>query len=70
MEAHIGAGRLRAGSVVLVRLRDDAFAISKTMAHSVGHHTISGEVSDHGAVFAPAALPSGDLALLFCGERL
>ena len=70
MESHVGADRSGHRVVMPVRLGHYAFAISETMAHSMGHRAILGEVSDYGAIFAPATLSPGDLALLLRGERL
>ena len=70
VETHIGADWLREGSVVLVCLRDDAFAISKTMAHSMGHGAVFGKMSNYGAVLAPTASPPRDLGLLLHCEGL
>ena len=70
MEPHVGADRLRHGAVVFMCLGYDTFAISKTMAHVMGHRAVLGEVSDYGAVLTPTASSSYDLALLFRGEGL
>ena len=70
VETHIGADWLREGSVVLVHLRDDAFAISKTMAHSMGHGAVFGKMPNYGAVLAPTASLPRDLGLLLHCEGL
>ena len=70
VEAHVGADWFCEGLVVFVRLWNDAFAISEAMAHSMGHGTIFGEVSDYGAVLTPAAPLPCDLGLLLHREGL
>ena len=64
METHIGADRLRQGAVMFVCLRDDTFAISKPMAHSMGYGAVFGKMPDYGAVLAPTASLPRDLGLL------
>ena len=70
VEAHIGADWLCEGLVVLVRLRDDTFAIFKTMAHSMGHGAVLGKMPNYGAVLAPTASLPRDLGLLLHCEGL
>ena len=70
METHIGADRLCHGAVVFMRLRYNAFAISETVAHSMGHGAVLGKVPDYGAIFAPTASLTRDFGLLLHRERL
>ena len=70
VKSHVRADRLRKWAVMFVRLWNDAFAISETMAHSMRHSAVFGEVSDYGAVLAPAAPLPRDLGLLLHHERL
>ena len=65
METHIGADRLHKRTIMFMRLGNDAFTVSETMAHSVGHGAVLGEVSDYGTVFAPTAPLLRDFDLLF-----
>ena len=70
METHIGADRLCYRAVVFMRLGYDTFAISETMAHSMGHGAVFGEMPNYGAVFAPTASFTRDFGLLLHRERL
>ena len=70
VESHVRADRLCKWAVMFVRLWNDAFAISKMMAHLMGHSIVFGEVSDYGAVLTPAAPLPCDLGLLLHREGL
>ena len=70
VETHIGADWLCEWFVMLVCLRDDTFAISKPMAHSMGHGAVLGKMPDYGAVLAPTVSLPRDLGLLFHCEGL
>ena len=70
MEPHIGADRLRERTIMFMHLGNDAFAISETMAHSMGHGAVLGEMPDYGAVFAPTAPLPRDFDLLLHRDGL
>ena len=70
VKTHIGANRPHKRVVVFVRLGNNAFAISKTMAYPMGHSAFLSKMPYYGAVLTLTLPLPGDFDLLLHCEGL